>query len=260
MLLRMMLLASVFAGTTASADNAPPPQASGSGTEQDGVIDPKADAVLHRMSDYLVSLKSFRVDATSVDEKLTTDGQKIQEIKESKIAVKRPGELRVDRNGPKGHSVFRDDGKQFSLYNSERNVYATAPAPKELDAAIDQARDRLRIDAPGGDLLVSDPYTDLVDGIKVGQYIGLEPVGKVMAHHLAMTKGNVDYQIWIEDGATPVPLRYVITSKDMAGQPQFSIDLRNWQPNAAISADAFTFNPPQGASRVDLTTPKTAER
>src|SRR5580704_766049 len=237
MLLRMMLLASVLAGTTAWADKPPPTPANGSGTDREGVIDPKADAVLHRMSDYLVSLKSFRVDATSVDEKLTTDGQKIQEIKESKIAVKRPGDLRVDRTGPKGHAVFRDDGKQFSLYVPDRNVYAVAPAPAELDAAIDEARDHLSIDAPGGDLLVSDPYADLVDGIKVGQYIGLEPVGSVMAHHLAMTKGNVDYQIWIEDGATPVPLRYVITSKDMAGQPQFTIDLRNWQPNAAISAD-----------------------
>jgi hypothetical protein len=261
MLFRTMILASVFVGTAASAESkqaaAPPPA---SGTEQEGVIDPRADAALHRMSDYLACLQSFRVDTTSVDEKITTEGQKIQEIKESTIAVRRPGELRIDRVGPRGHAVFRYDGKRFSLYNSEKNVYAVAKAPNTLDAAIDDARDRLNIDAPGGDLLVSNPYAALVDGVTVGRYIGLEPLGSVKAHHLAMTKGNIDYQIWIQDGPEAVPLRYVITSKDMRGQPQFTIELRNWQPNAQIAENTFAFSAPEGARRVELAAPKTAER
>ncbi len=261
MLLRTMILASVFAGTAASAesghDATPPPAASD--TKQEG-IDPRADAALHRMSDYLTCLQSFRVDTTSVDEKITTEGQKIQELKESTIALRRPGELRIDRVGPKGHSVFRYDGKRFSLYNSEKNVYAVAPAPATIEAAIDDARDRLNIDAPGGDLLVSNPYDELVDGVTVGRYIGLEPIGSVKAHHLAMTKGNIDYQIWIQDGAQAVPLRYVITSKDMPGQPQFTIELRNWQSNAPIPESTFAFTAPAGASRVYLAPPQTAKR
>jgi hypothetical protein len=257
MLFRTMMLASVFVGTAArAAPNEAAAPAPTTSAEREGVIDPKADAALHRMSDYLARLKTFRVDSTSIDEKITTEGQKIQEIKESKIAVKRPGELRVDRVGPNGQAVFRDDGKQFSLYKSEKNVYATAPAPGTLDAAIDDARDRLHIDAPGGDLLVSNTYEALVDGVTVGRYIGLEPMGAVKAHHLAMTKGDVDYQIWIQDGPEAVPLRYVITSKGMAGQPQFTIDLRNWQPNAPIAEDTFAFKAPEGAKRVDLTAPK----
>ena len=252
MLFRMMLLASVFAGTMARAQDAPPPATSTPGSEQEGVIDPKADAALHRMSNYLGSLKSFRVETRTVDENITTDGQKIQEIRESKIAVKRPGELRVDRVGPKGHAVLRDDGKQFSVYNSDRHVYAMGPAPAQLDAAIDEARDRLHVDAPGGDpageLSVRGPRRR-AQGRALCR--GSEPVGSVMAHHLAMTKGNVDYQIWIQDGPQAVPLRYVITSKDMPGQPQFTIDLRNWQPNAAISDKDFAFAPPKNANRIE---------
>jgi hypothetical protein len=251
-----MILASVFVGTAAWAGSergaTPGP---GSGAERTARIDPRADAALHRMSDHLARLETFRVDTTSVDEKLTTEGQKIQEVRESKIAVRRPGDLRIDRVGPNGHAVFRYDGKRFSFYNSDKNVYAVAPAPATLDAAIDEARDRLHIDAPGGDLLVSKPYDALVDGVTVGRYIGLEPLGSVKAHHLAMTKGNVDYQIWIQDGPDAVPLRYVITSKDMPGQPQFTIDLRNWQPSAPLSDDTFAFTAPAGASRVDLAAP-----
>jgi hypothetical protein len=245
---RTVILASMLVGTAASA------------APQEGVIDPKADAALHRMSDYLSCLKSFRVETTSVDEKITTEGQKIQEIKESTIVLKRPGELRIDRVGPKGHAVFRYDGKRFSLYNSEKNVYAVAQAPATLDAAIDEARDHLNIDAPGGDLLVANPYAALVDGITVGRYIGLEPLGNVKAHHLAVSKDNVDYQIWIQDGPQAVPLRYVITSKDMTGQPQFTIELRNWQPDVAVPENTFAFAPPAGSTRVELAKPKTAER
>jgi len=218
------------------------------------VIDPKADRALHQMSDYLSNLQTFSVETTAIDEKVTTEGQKIQEISQSTIAVKRPGALRIDRLSPRGHAVLRDDGKQFSLYNLEKNVYIQAPAPATIDAAVDRARERLHIDAPGGDLLVNDPYTALVDGITIGRYIGLEPVGGVKAHHLAMTKDKVDYQIWIQDGQQPVPLRYVITSKDMPGQPQFTIELRNWRPNVGIPQDAFEFRAPNNAKRVDITT------
>src|SRR4051812_395405 len=91
MLLRTtMILASVFVGTAAwagSEHGATPAPASGA--EREVRIDPRADAALHRMSDYLAHLETFRVDTTSVDEKVTTEGQKIQEIRESKIAVKR---------------------------------------------------------------------------------------------------------------------------------------------------------------------------
>src|SRR4051812_29339870 len=64
--------------------------------ETEGVIDPKADAALKRMSDYVGGLRSFSVDTTTVDENLTTDGQKIQEVQQSKVTVRRPGQLRVE--------------------------------------------------------------------------------------------------------------------------------------------------------------------
>ncbi len=222
--------------------------------EDEGVIEPQADAVLHRMSDYLAGLKAFRVDTTSVDEKITTEHQKIQEVKESKVSVKRPGQLRVDRAGPKGHAVFRDDGKILTLYHAEKNVYTDAPAPATIDAAVDDVSQRLAIDAPGSDLIVGDAYKALMDGVQVGRYVGLEPIGNVQAHHLAMTKKDVDFQLWIQDGPQPVPLRYVIVSKDMPNQPEYTLELRGWDANATIADDEFELHVPKGAKRIDLTT------
>jgi hypothetical protein len=225
--------------------------------EKAGAIDPKADAALHRMSDYLAGLNTLSVETTTVDEtKVNKDGQKIQEVAQSKIAVRRPGEMRIDRIGPNGRVVFRDDGKQFSVYNSDKNIYATAPAPAKLDQAADNAREQLQVDSPGVDLLASNPYEALTEGITAGRYIGLEPMGNgVMAHHLAVTKKDVHYQIWIQDGPQPLPLRYVVAGRNMRGSPQFTIQLSNWQPNAEVTDSSFAFTPPAGAKKVAFAPP-----
>jgi hypothetical protein len=250
---RVALMA-VLVGTTAWATESQPKQAPREGAQQpEGVVDPSADAALKRMSNYVGNLKSFRVESTTVDEKITTGGQKIQEVQQSTLTVRRPGELRVERVSPAGHALFVDDGKQFGLYNKDKGIYATASAPPTIDAAVEDARNRLHIDAPAADLIVSSSYDALIDGTLTGHYVGLEPIDGTMAHHLAFTKKDTDWQIWIKDGPEAVPLRFVITSKDMRGQPQFTAELRSWQPNVQVSAGTFAFTPPAGAKRVDLT-------
>jgi hypothetical protein len=256
-----VLAGGIGGGAEANQGQAPPEGAAKSAAAEkagQGTIEPKADAQLHRMSDYLAGLETFRVETSTVDEtKVDKDGRKIQTLAESKIAIRRPGEMRIDRVSPNGRVVFRDDGKQFSVYNSDKNIYATAPAPAKLDQAADRARQQLQVDAPGIDLLASNPYEALTDGVTEGRYIGLVPVGGgVMAHHLAVTRKNgVSYQIWIQDGSQPVPLRYVVTGKDMRASPQFTIELRNWQPNAQVPDDSFAFTPPAGAKKVAFAPP-----
>ena len=176
------------------------------------------------------------------------------------MLVERPNEVRIDRQGPDGRVVFRYDGKRFSLDAVDRKVYATEPAPPTMEAALDDAHARLKIDAPAEDLFVHDSYHALTDGLTTGRYIGLEPIGKQMAHHIAVTKKDVDYQLWIADGAQAVPLRYVITSKDLPNHPQFTVELSDWQPNVAVSANSFAFTPPPGSRKIAFAPPsKTTE-
>ena len=253
MRLQVVLMAVLVGGGVRASGGEPTHTAAAGGKTQEGTVDPRADAALRRMSDYVGSLQSFRVDTNTVDDKVATDGQKIEEVQPSKVTVKRPGELRVERVSPAGRAIFIDNGKQFSLYNKDKNVFATHAAPATLDEALEMARTRLHIDAPAGDLILPDSYSTLIDGTVTGRYIGLEPIEGVMAHHLAFTKKNTDWQIWIKDGPEAVPLRFVITSKDMPGQPKFTAELRRWQANVPVAANEFAFTPPPGAQRVDLT-------
>ncbi len=223
--------------------------------EEEGVIDPRADDALRKMSTYLAGLQSFRVDARVVDEKVTTEGQKLQELSQTSLTVQRPNRLRADRFGPNGHASLRSDGKHVTVFNQDKNLFATITVPPSLDAALDELRARLQIDAPGADFLFSDPYKELIDGVLVGRYIGLEPVGEVMAHHLAMTEKDVDWQVWIAAGDRPTPLRYVITTKDLPGHPEFTLELSNWQIAPPLAPDTFSLTPPANAKRVELAPP-----
>ena len=245
----LLLLVAVAAPGQARA--APPPGAA---------IDPQADRELRRMTSYLPLLDSFKVNTTAVDEMVTTSGEKVQQVAQSQLAVKRPNRLRTDRLGPIADITLRYDGHNFSVYGKRTGMYATAIAPPTLDRAIDAARDRYRIDAPGADLLFSRPYDVLMDGVTSGRYVGLEPIGDVLCHHLAFRAREVDWQIWIQDGPEPLPRRYVITSKSEPGSPQFAVDFERWEPNAALAESLFQFTPPAGATRIDFIAPSRASR
>jgi hypothetical protein len=237
------------AGATETEQGQATPEGAAKST---AAIDPKADAALHKMSDYLAGLKTFKVDSNMVDEtEVSQDGQKIQTLAESKITIRRPGEMRVERVSTNGRVVLRDDGKQISVFDPDKNIYATEASAGTLEQSADKARVQLQVDAPGIDMLASNPYAALTEGMTKARYLGLEPMGGgVMAHHLAVTKPKVTYQIWIKDGPQPLPLRYVVTGRGMQGSPQLTLELRNWQPNAQVPADSFAFTPPAGAEKV----------
>jgi hypothetical protein len=221
-------------------------------TEAEQIIEPEADAALRKMSAYLGGLQSFRVDTMTTDEFVTKEGQKIQFVKETRVAVRRPDKLVAERIGPAARAVLRYDGKKISVHSPDLGIYAVAEAPSNLQSMIDFARDRLEIDAPAGDLLLPDTYRELLDGVSVGRYIGRERMGDGHAHHLAMTEKDVDWQLWIKDGPDPVPLRYIITTKSLPERPQFSAELRNWRPNESLSDQEFAFQPPADAKRMEF--------
>jgi hypothetical protein len=214
-------------------------------------IDPQADQLLHQMSDYLKGLKSFKVQAHLAEEEVLPSGQKIDVMRDTEASVLRPNRLQSSQMGHDVNLGFYYDGSTMTLHCRTNNTYATAPAPNDLDAAIDAARKKIHIEAPGGKLVSSDPYGVLTKGVTSGRYIGKESLNGVAAHHLAFQGRDADWQIWIQDGPQPLPLRYKITSKTMKSQPDVTVMLANWQPHANLTEADFTFQPPVGAKKLD---------
>jgi hypothetical protein len=215
-------------------------------------IDPRADEAMHRMSNYLTELKSFRFRGSTVADMVTNEGEKIQFVIEQKVAIKRPNHFRSERQGPLVDATVRYDGKSLSVYGKRSGYYAIVPAPPRMTEAIDTIRDRYGIEAPAADLYVDDAYDQMMEDVTVGRYVGLETVDGAPCHHLAFRGKEVDWQIWIDAGPQPLPRRYAITSKHEAAEPEFGITLSQWEPNARLSDSDFTFRPPPGAKQIEL--------
>jgi hypothetical protein len=219
-------------------------------------IDQKADAILREMSKQLATAHAMQFDADHTLEVVTKQGEKIQFIARSRVAMERPDKARSDRVGAIVDASLYYDGKTVTIFGKKLGLYATAPAPSTLDEALEFARDTLDLEAPAADMLYSDPYTGLMEDVTSGIYIGLEPIGDRSCHHLAFREPNTDWQIWIEDSARSLPCRYVVTSTDIRSSPQFAVSFSNWNLAPQFPAGEFEFTPPNDAIKIDFVAAK----
>lgn len=241
-----------IAGVALAASASPYPHVARAQPAAQCAVEPKADALLRKMSTDLADLRAFRFNTDSVMEVVTRQGEKIQSVAESTVWVQRPNKLRVDRMGPLGGATVYYDGSMLSVYGKRDNLYATTKAPDNLDATIDFARDQLSLDAPGADLLYSNPYAALTEDVVSGRYLGIEPVGNRMCHHLAFRGHETDWQLWVEDGPRALPCRFVIVSKRETGAPQYAVTTSGWSAAPGFSPETFTFVPPPDAGKIDF--------
>jgi hypothetical protein len=210
-------------------------------------VDPDADKMLKQMTDYVAGLQSFTVQSSSIDQATTKSGEKIQATSDLDIAVQRPNRLRSTQRGAGDRLSLWYDGKTMTLACKESNTYETVEAAPTIDATIDKMRKVFKVDAPGADLLYSKPYDILMEQVVSGRFVGRETIDGVAANHLAFRGDQVDFQLWIQDGAQPVPLRFVITTKDVKASPEFSVQLAKWDTKPKLSDAMFAFQAPAGA-------------
>ena len=218
-------------------------------------VDDKADQLLRKMSAELQGMKSVQFDAEHTMEVVTKDGEKLQFIATSRVALERPNKLRSDRTGPIAYLTFYYDGSNVTLYGKKLNLYASEKAPDTIDKMIDFARDQLDLDAPAADLMYTDVYRGLMSDVVAGTYLGIEEVGDRACHHLAYRGHETDWQIWIEDGAHALPCRYVVVSKNVQASPAYTVEISNWKTDPALPASTFQFIPPPGAAKIKFFKP-----
>jgi hypothetical protein len=215
--------------------------------------------ILKSMTDYLSSRKTLSASFDSDIEVVTPELQKIQFASSGQMKLSRPDKLRVRRTGGYADVELVYDGKTISIYGNNAKSYVQADLPGTVDHMIDTIQARSGVGLPGTDLLVSDAFDVMTAGVLDGEHIGLGVVDGVECEHLAFRGPDTDWQIWVETGAKPVPRKYVITSKTLAGAPQYTLRLRDWKTDAFTDADTFVFKPPAGATKVDLGSSEMAE-
>jgi len=169
----------------------------------------------------------------------TRQGPPLVYATQSEVTMVRPNKLRVISPGDGPASEFYYDGKIMLAYAPAENLVAVADAPATIDATLEAAFDRAGIYFPFTDVIVTDPYKDLSDGLTLAYYVGQSHViGGITTDIVAYVTNRVFIQAWIgADDKLPRILRAIYLDDKL--QQRHILVLSNWKLNPEVAADAF---------------------
>lgn len=248
-LLRILAMVGLVAGLVLGALPAPAQQAPAQ--KPAAKVDPEADRILRAMSSFLAGQQAFTVGYDVDNEVMSVDGEKLQFSASGNVTLQRPGKLYATRQGGFANAELFFDGQVVTLLGKNLNVYYQLKGPRSIDEAIDALRSEADLDIGGADLLYASPAEGLLTDVTRGSYLGPAVVDGVTCDHLAFRAAKVDWQLWVQRGDKPLPVKYVITSKWVTGAPQYTVRLHDWNLQPQLDAGRFQFTPPAGVKRVE---------
>jgi hypothetical protein len=208
-------------------------------TNSGPALEPKAIEILKATSDRLAAALSMSFTADVSYESPTRQGPPLVYATQSDVTLVRPDKLRVITPGDGPASEFYYDGKTMMAYVPGENLLAMADAPPTIDATLEAAFDRAGIYFPFTDVIVTNPYKDLADGLTVAYYVGQSHViGGITTDIVAYITNGVFIQAWIgADDKLPRILRAIYMDDKL--QQRHILVFSNWKLNPEVAPDAF---------------------
>ena len=213
-------------------------------------VDPAAVSILQKMTSYVLGLGSFSVHTQSTLEDLLDSGQRVDFDVAANVTVRRPDKIRAERVGGQFRQIFYYNGKTLTLFNPDDNVYATQPAPDDIEGLLDYAREDLGLTIPISDLVYRNAYAILMKGVEAAAFLGRVSIGGVMCDHLAFHRPDVDFQLWVASGDRPLPCKYVVTDTSTPQLLSTVTVTSDWNLTPDANNGLFEFTPPDGAQSV----------
>jgi len=220
------------------------------GTIEDGAIDALKD-----MSNYLMTAKTLGLVSQATRDVVTNDGQRIQLEGTATYKIRRPGFV-IDYVSDIKSRRFIYDGKNFTVYSPKLGFYATAPAPGTNKEVLDTIYSKFGIALPLEDLFrwgSDGANAARVQALRSAYKVGEATLDGVPTDHFAFREDDVDWEVWIQQGDQPLPLKLVIVDRNDPAKPAFSTRLK-WQINPTFTDADFAFVPDANAKRIQLAT------
>ena len=221
-------------------------------------VDPASTEALRKMGAYLRTLQAFEMKAEILTDVVADDGRRLQTGGTATYKVRRPNAFAIDLVSDRKVRKLYYDGKSFTLFAPRAGYYAQVAAPPTIRATLDALEER-DVEVPLEDLFHWGEPDDDIDDLKTGFYVGPARIDGVETDQFAYSSGDVDWQLWIERGATPAPRKIVITSRTDPAQPQFSATM-SWNTSPKLTDSDFAFVAPAGATAIAVGTVTTASR
>ena len=197
------------------------------------------DGLMQRMSETLAGANSFSVHAEKLFDVVLLTGPKVQYSGAMDVAVRRPDRLYVSYGDDLSAKELWYDGKTLTIQDHNANVHGVIPAAETIDATTALLREKYGLFLPLAELFSADSYARYADAAGTRLYLGIHDVDGRPAHHLLFTGVRADWQIWIDAGEVPLPLKIVVNQIDTLGEPQQTIVLSEWDLNATLADNVF---------------------
>lgn len=248
--------------TQPTQSRAAAPQASGTGVRPPDpnaaakpAVEPEAIAGLERMGAYLRTLTSFEITATTTSDEVTAEnGQRLTFSGVNTYRIRRPNAFYVETRTDRRQRQFYYDGRTFTVYSPRMKFYAQAPAPGTIAETVAEVEERFNINFPLTDLFYWGTDRNDPSEFSLATVVGYARIGEAHTDQYAFRQGDLDWQVWIQRGAQPVPLRVIITTRSDEARPQYSADL-TWNFSPRFDNAMFAFRPPADARRIQFAEP-----
>ena len=219
---------------------------------QETAIDQAAVDTLQRMTRFMGGLEQFGVHTQVTYEDQLESGQRVDVDVSAEMLASRPDKFYGRRTGELLSQEFFYDGKSLTLMNSGAGVYATEAAPATIEGMLDLARDELNLFVPASDLVYANAFELLMEGVTSAIVVGNTEINGRVCQHLAFSRPDVDFQVWVEQGERPLPCKYVVTDTGTPAMLSVSTVMSDWNTAPAVPADMFSFTHPKGAHQIEF--------
>jgi hypothetical protein len=235
-------------GSAALAEDPAPPK-----------LDPQAVEILASAADHLAAQDTIAVD-WFVSYDLIADGrEKITNVRSGHNLMERgAGFYSYSENGMETREFFYD-GQTFQVVDVDENAWAQIPFEGTFESLVERASDEYGTALPIWQVMSRNSHNELLEDAESGAYLGLTRIAGQMAHHLAFSTYDNDWQAWVStDVENPLLLMLVGTDPYKQGWPQYRVYFTSWDFAPDIADGAFTFVP--DAETEQMVWPKSGHR
>ena len=205
------------------------------------VTAPAPQELVQSMTKFLNSLPQFYISGTAYYDKVYQDNDKLQYSMDFDFYVKRPGEFQIDLDGDLMNKQILFNGKNLTIYDEDKALYAMIETPSTIDEALDVAANEYGLSLALLDVARSDFAANLLQDVVKSAYVGKSSVGDIPCHSVAFAKKDRNVQLWIEDGEKPFLRKVIITFKSSPAMPNWIVEISDWNLSPELPEGWSTF-------------------
>jgi len=219
--------------------------------EKAGPMDAKAMQILQGMSDYIARAKTLSFRARALFDEVRESGIKIKSASTIQVVMQRPSSFRIltiTDSGAARSSWF--DGSKLTVLMRDTNQFMELDYKGTIDGLLDELLDKHEFQLPLADLVYSDIAKNFKENLISAEYLGIKLVNGIKCNHLSFESAGVDWQIWVQADATPVPRRFAISYLNDAEKPEFLASFSRWSIDGKAVEEQFKASIPASAKKV----------